>query len=193
MVDVAAMTANRYRGDYAKEYDTAREAQERWQVEDITVRDMLSTVKLGASILDIPCGTGRFLNFYRERGLHSINIDLNPDMLNEARKKDAEADLRVGEIQKIDLPNQSVDIAVCVRYLNLVPEREMMQAIRELQRVTKSLIIFTLRIGENIEMGQRHRRHTMETLRQAIMCGWQISETRLIHRNGWHMVKLCAG
>ena len=23
--------------------------------------------------------------------------------------------------------------------------------------------------------------------------GWKLSEIRLIHRNGWHMVKLCVG
>ena len=82
MVDVATMTADRYRGDYAKEYDNARQEQERWQVEDVTVRDMLSTAKASASVLDIPCGTGRFLSFYRERRLQSINIDINQDMLN---------------------------------------------------------------------------------------------------------------
>lgn len=193
MLSVATQTARRYRGDYAKEYDSAREEQERWQVEDITVRDMLPIDKAGALILDIPCGTGRFLSLYRERGLQSINMDLNVDMLNEARKKDVEADLRIGDIQNINLPDNAVDIAVCVRYLNLVPKAEMIQAIRELQRVTRSLIIFTLRIGESIERGQRHRKHSMATLKTAIMAGWQICETRLIHRNAWHMVRLCAG
>jgi ubiquinone/menaquinone biosynthesis C-methylase UbiE len=190
---VAGMTARRYQGGYAQEYEAKRVGQERWAVEDQTVRDMLGALPPGTRVLDVPFGTGRFIPFYREKRFSVLGLDINPDMLREAALKAIDprlVEFRVGDILAIDAPDKSFDVALAVRILNLIDRAPMQTAVRELQRVARSTVVFTLRIGDDVERGQRHRKHSMTVLEAAILPGWKIEEVRLIHRNAWHMVRL---
>lgn len=195
-MNVAEKTATRYRGAYAAEYEAKRIGQERWQVEEIAVRDMLGHLPAGTSVLDIPFGTGRFIPFYQERAFYAHGIDINADMLAQAAGKCIDPrriNFTVGDIMAIPAKDRAYDVALAVRILNLLDHPSMQKAVRELQRVARSMVVFTLRIGDDKERGQRHRKHSREALDAAILPGWRVEEARLIHRNAWHMVRLCAG
>jgi SAM-dependent methyltransferase len=70
--------------------------------------------------LDAACGTGRFAEFLAERGHRVIGIDSSPDMLAHARQRVPEAEFRVGELDRLPLPDDSVDVIVCALALDHV-------------------------------------------------------------------------
>ncbi len=74
----------KYHGDAAEGYDAKREDRPKWQAENRIVTDMLSDLPSGTTVLDCPCGTGRFLQLYEEMGFNVICMDLSADMLKQA-------------------------------------------------------------------------------------------------------------
>jgi SAM-dependent methyltransferase len=71
--------------------------------------------------LDAACGTGRFARFLAERGHRVIGVDSSPEMLAHARRRVPDGEFHVAELDRLPLPNDSVDIIVCALALVHVP------------------------------------------------------------------------
>jgi ubiquinone/menaquinone biosynthesis C-methylase UbiE len=71
--------------------------------------------------LDAACGTGRFAEFLAQRGHQVIGTDSSPDMLAHARRRVPGGDFRVGELDRLPLPDDCVDVIVCALALVHVP------------------------------------------------------------------------
>ncbi|HJY02652.1 MAG TPA: class I SAM-dependent methyltransferase [Streptosporangiaceae bacterium] len=71
--------------------------------------------------LDAACGTGRFAEFLARRGHRVIGVDSSPDMLAHARQRVPGAEFRVAELDRLPLPEDSVDVIVCALALEHVP------------------------------------------------------------------------
>jgi len=191
---MAESTRRKYRGEIAAGYEARRRPQVKWKAEDRIVREMLSELPPETVLLDIPVGTGRFIPFYEERGFRVIGLDVSDDMLAHARRKiaaPARITVEVGDIFAIDLPDQAVDVAVCIRLLNLIGATDMEMALRELQRVTRSMIICNLRVWHPQTRYRRPQRR--EDFTASLLPGWQIAEDREIHESDFRMFRLCAG
>lgn len=189
--DMAKRTAARYRDERARDYELHRLPQDRWRVEDETIRDMLSGCPAGSRILDCPCGTGRFFQYFADRSFYVVALDFNAAMIDEARKKGCQpAVLKQGNIFAIDLPDGSVDVSLAIRIMNLIEEKDMQIALRELQRVSTRAVIFTLRITNVRQHGKYRAPQTLAAVESAILPGWSIDECRTIHRNDFCMVRL---
>jgi ubiquinone/menaquinone biosynthesis C-methylase UbiE len=70
--------------------------------------------------LDAACGTGRFAEFLAKRGHRVIGVDSSPDMLARARRRVPGAEFRVAELDRLPLPDDSVDVIVCALALDHV-------------------------------------------------------------------------
>lgn len=114
----------------------------------------------GASILDIPLGTGRFLEFYNE-GQHTVyGIDISRDMLQEARARVLALDsnynrddvyLVMGEAEHIPMRDNSIDYVVCIRLLNWVTKPIFKDIIKEFLRVARKGIIVGFRCQQDMK------------------------------------------
>jgi SAM-dependent methyltransferase len=71
--------------------------------------------------LDAACGTGRFAEFLARRGHRVIGVDSSPDMLAYARRRVANGEFRLGELDRLPLLDESVDVIVCALALVHVP------------------------------------------------------------------------
>jgi SAM-dependent methyltransferase len=71
--------------------------------------------------LDAACGTGRFAEFLARRGHRVIGVDSSPDMLAYARRRVPDGEFRLGELDRLPLPSESVDVIVCALALVHVP------------------------------------------------------------------------
>jgi SAM-dependent methyltransferase len=87
------------------------------------VAEYLSGRKPGVA-LDAACGTGRFAEFLSRRGHRVIGVDSSPDMLAYARRRVPDGEFRVGELDRLPLPDDSVDVIVCALALVHVPRLE---------------------------------------------------------------------
>lgn len=141
MVKIGAdVIRDKYTGRVAEVYD-GRAGSPKWAAETAGMARFLDRIGPGASVLDIPVGTGRFLVDYRDRGMPAIGMDVSQDMMAQARIKVPDADLRYGDILAIDMPDASVDAAIAIRIMSWLHIAEMRQALLELARVSRQWII----------------------------------------------------
>jgi SAM-dependent methyltransferase len=74
--------------------------------------------------LDAACGTGRFAEFLARRGHEVIGVDSSPDMLALARRRVPQGEFHLGELDRLPLRDDSVDVIVCALALDHVPRLE---------------------------------------------------------------------
>jgi ubiquinone/menaquinone biosynthesis C-methylase UbiE len=185
----AQATAANYRGETARRYEAKRIAQEKWAAEHSILASWLSGYPLGSTVLDIPFGTGRFEPIYRGAGFRVIGRDISEDMLSEARKRCAPGwDIGTGNVLAIDLPNAAVDVAVCIRLLNMLEPAETARALGELQRVARKTVIVSLRVGG--DEGRLTRPCDVSEVANALAPGWRLDEDRAIHKPRYRMIRL---
>src|SRR5204863_9364628 len=89
-------------------------------------------------VLEVAVGTGRNLPFYPE-GTRLTGVDWSPAMLGIARLRAAglgrEADLRQGDAQALDFPDESFDTVLCALGLCAIPDDR--RAVTEMARVLR--------------------------------------------------------
>jgi ubiquinone/menaquinone biosynthesis C-methylase UbiE len=89
-------------------------------------------------VLEIAVGTGRNLAYHRG-DIELTGIELSPEMLAIAHRRreelGREADLRIGDAQALDLPDESFDSVVCTLALCTIPDDRM--AVSEVRRVLR--------------------------------------------------------
>jgi ubiquinone/menaquinone biosynthesis C-methylase UbiE len=89
-------------------------------------------------VLEVAVGTGRNLPFYPD-GTRLTGVDWSPGMLAIARQRAAdlgrEADLRPGDAQALDFPDESFDTVLCALGLCAIPDDR--RAVAEMARVLR--------------------------------------------------------
>ena len=89
-------------------------------------------------VLEIAVGSGRNLAFYPE-GASLTAIEFSEEMLELARRRAAElgrdVDLRLGDAQELDFPDESFDTIVCTLALCTIPDPA--RALAEAHRVLR--------------------------------------------------------
>ncbi len=89
-------------------------------------------------VLEISVGTGRNLPLYA-RDVRITGVDISASMLEIARARAAEigrdAELRVGDAQALELPDESFDTVVCTLALCSIPDARA--AVAEMRRVLR--------------------------------------------------------
>ena len=99
--------------------------------------------------LDAACGTGRFADFLAGRGHRVIGVDSSPDMLAHARRRVPDGEFHLGELDRLPLADDSVDVIVCALALVHVPR--LASVLAEFARV--------LRPGGDLVISDIHHEH----------------------------------
>ncbi len=141
--------SKRYTSTTAERYDTRRAGSRKWKREQAAVDHMLARIPRGASILDVPIGTGRFLESYLRYGLHATGVDASADMLAEchakAQRGGMDVALHAGDIFGLDFEDGQFDAALCIRFLNWIALPDAGRALGELVRVSRQHVIVGVR------------------------------------------------
>jgi ubiquinone/menaquinone biosynthesis C-methylase UbiE len=145
----------KYRGDIARDYEARRRSDLHWKKEDAAAEAMLAMARAegAASVLDLPVGTGRFAPLYGKLGMKLTGVDISEDMLKEARAACDRAGLddavlKIGDALSIDLPDKSVDVALCVRLMQHLDYGAFETVVGELQRVARTHILLGIHLVE---------------------------------------------
>lgn len=186
----AHKTAGRYFGATALGYDARRQPQEKWRAEDRALRAAIADLPAMTSVLDVPCGTGRFFGYYKERGFEAIGLDISDDMLAIARMRPG-AECSKGDIFKLDLPDGAVDVTVTMRFMNLILAEDVPVVLGELQRVANKRVIFGLREGSR-KTSHYHTPHPISLIESCLAPGWTMAH-KAMHQEDYRLVALCAG
>jgi SAM-dependent methyltransferase len=139
------------------------------------------------SLLDIPCGTGRFSQLWADKNMQVIGADLALPMLLEAQRKYPESTYLAADLAHLPFADHSVDVVICVRFLHLVRDVELRIAfLRELHRVCRLGAIIDYRHGRTLRVWGRHLRHWVG-LRAAAPANPSPHQIRAeLEAAGWH-------
>jgi SAM-dependent methyltransferase len=102
-----------------------------------TYEEAIRRVGLGAGrrVLEVGCGSGVFLRAAADRGASVFGLDASPALLELARARVPEADLRVGDLQFLPYEDDSFDVVAGFNAFFFADD--MVAALREAGRVAK--------------------------------------------------------
>lgn len=136
-----------YRGRVAADYDRDRVGEALWDTEQAFVADWCTRQVRGTSVLDLPTGTGRFLDLFLTAGLQVHAMDISDDMLAEVRRRwpagglPPGLTLAVGDAERIPLAEGGVDFVLSWRLVHLLPLPVVRVALREFARVARRQVV----------------------------------------------------
>lgn len=131
-VEVAQVDAAEGYRVWSRTYDEGRNTA--FDIDEPLVDDILDNIPLGVA-LDAACGTGRWAGRLAARGHRVIGVDGSPDMLAHARNRVPVADLRLGELDRLPVEDDAVDLVVCT--LALTHVRALGPVFAEFARVVR--------------------------------------------------------
>lgn len=116
--------------------------------------------KAARSLLDVPCGTGRFAGLLLDRGLDYTGADLSLEMLSMARAKAPAARLLSADAARLPFDDASFDVVICVRFLHLVRDPALRTGfLRELRRVARLGVVAGYHHSRTLRVASRRLRH----------------------------------
>jgi ubiquinone/menaquinone biosynthesis C-methylase UbiE len=95
----------------------------------------LCQIKDDAKVLDVGCGTGRWLRRYSERGLHPVGVDATEGMLQRAAAGGLKCPLVVGLAQSLPFADGAFDLVSAVTVIQHIPPVDQGDALKEMARV----------------------------------------------------------
>jgi ubiquinone/menaquinone biosynthesis C-methylase UbiE len=140
---------NVYYGEKAASYVESRVKDPLYHAEIDAVRSLLEDVPYGASIRDVPFGTGRFVPLYLERGMAVSGLDVSPEMLEAAKaalgRQFESCNVTVGDATAMNFEDGSFHALASIRFLGaIITFGQAKQALREFARVTRKHAIFSM-------------------------------------------------
>lgn len=132
---------------------------------------VLAEVAPGTRVLDVGCGTGRWLRRYLSLGLDATGVDATSQMLRAARTRGTTAPLVAGEANHLPFGDGEFDAVSDVTVIQHIPATQQPQALLEMTRVLKPggrMILFELIRGDDSHIFPRSPHGWMDL---AASCG----------------------
>lgn len=127
----------------------------------------------GKDVLDSPCGMGWGTSLLA--GCRStVGIDISAEAVAEARRRYPDAaDFRVMSMEKLEFPDESLDVVLCIEGIEHVPEPVAAAFVAEAERVLRrdgTLIISSPQCRDGRHSGNPYhvREYSPEELREVI-------------------------
>lgn len=145
-----------YKGEVAINYERDRASEPVWRREQAWMEQWARGVPAGARILDLPAGTGRFVDIFRARGATVHAVDVSEDMLSEVRRRfpDGTGNLLVErhDAEALPYPADTFDFVVCWRFFHLLPPAAAERVVRQFARVCRGRTVIEV-FGVEVESG----------------------------------------
>ncbi|MGH3119012.1 MAG: class I SAM-dependent methyltransferase [Gaiellales bacterium] len=117
-VDVARVgTVDGYQ-IWSRTYDGPNSA---FDLDEPVVGEILDGMPTGVA-LDAACGTGRMTALLAARGHRAIGVDSSADMLTRARERIPAGEFRLGDLRRLPVADDAMDLVVCSLALTHVPD-----------------------------------------------------------------------
>lgn len=112
----------------------------------LALESALDSISEAQSILDMPCGNGRFTDLFSEKGYLYFGADISMEMMrNLAKVKNGQertTPLVQCDGEALPFKANTFDCVVCVRFLHHhMPDRVRENILREMRRVAKKWLI----------------------------------------------------
>nr|WP_256439861.1 class I SAM-dependent methyltransferase [Ruegeria sp. R13_0] len=113
------------------------------------MEELLSMLPRGLKVLDVPFGTGRFVNYYHDHGYTVFGLDASDDIMMAAQTSLGDQYDRCTTVRgystKLPFDDKAFDLVVSTRFLrDIICYADTKKTIREFARVCKSYAILQL-------------------------------------------------
>jgi SAM-dependent methyltransferase len=163
----------------------------------------LAGIPADARILDVGCGSGRWIRRYQELGYHAAGVDAASAMLLLARQHRTNSPILAGEAHRLPLADSVFDCVSDVTVVQHIPASLQRQALAEMMRVLKPggrLILMELIRGKGPHIFPRSPQDWIELAAShgAKLIGWFGQEFLLLDRafvraalfaTGWNRIR----
>jgi SAM-dependent methyltransferase len=99
-------------------------------------------IGLGTRLLDCGCGAGSFLSLAVKRGAHVSGIDAAQKLVEIARRRMPDGDLRVGNIEALPWADNAFDVVTGLSSFQFADNH--VQALREARRVSRDTVVIVV-------------------------------------------------
>ena len=122
--------------EIASEYDLWYQTEKGKNIDEKEKKLLLAFCKFssGKTVLDVGCGTGNYLSWFRKLGLISFGIDISFEMLKVSKTKE-NPPLFKADSQNLPFKNEKFDYSVIITTLEFVKNPH--ETLKEMCRVTK--------------------------------------------------------
>lgn len=96
----------------------------------------------GKAVLDVACGLGGWLGYFRERGASVSGIDLSHKAIDVCRGRFPDGDFHVGPAEVLPFADDSFDVVTCMGSLEHFVDKP--KALSEMLRVARPGAVFVL-------------------------------------------------
>lgn len=135
--------------------------------EQATVSTIIERLPQDISILDCPCGSGRWWPVLARRAKKIIAMDISPGMIehakNEAQSLGLQIELFQGNAEKLDLFDSSVDYTFSFALTKHLPVPVQYKVLAEFARVSRKGVICTFGVFSHLTYEVWRRRHLAES------------------------------
>jgi SAM-dependent methyltransferase len=100
-------------------YDEPRNSL--FDLDEPVMHEILDALPSG-NALDAACGTGRYSEYLVARGHQVVGVDSSPEMLGQARVRVPQGKFLLGDLHRLPLPDDTVNLVVSSLALAHVPE-----------------------------------------------------------------------
>jgi len=95
-------------------------------------------VKNGEKILDLGCGNGRFLEFFRDKKIEYMGVDSSEKLIDIAKKKYPNFQFLVADALSLPFLENSFDKVFSISVFHHIPSEELrLQFLKEIKRILK--------------------------------------------------------
>ncbi len=135
---------NRFQNAYGRFVDTAERS---------VLRELLADVSNEQLVVDLPCGTGRLMNFAQ------IGIDASAEMLKQAQTKYHDKTFYQADATQLPLADNSVDVLISFHFLMHLNREKIDEVFKEYHRVLKpnGRVIFDIPSQKRRALGRRQK------------------------------------
>ncbi|MGH9691752.1 MAG: class I SAM-dependent methyltransferase [Candidatus Acidiferrales bacterium] len=134
----------------------------------------LADLQPGSSILDVGCGTGRWIRRYQELGFRATGTDATAAMLRLAREQGTVTSLVIGEASRLPFAGAKFDAVSDTTVVQHIPSSLHAQVLSEMARVLRPggrLILMEVIRGKG---GHVFSRSPQDWIQQAASCGLKL-------------------
>jgi SAM-dependent methyltransferase len=117
-------------------------------------------LKPGQLVLDVGCGVGAFLRLVADRGARPFGLDASQALLEVARERVPDAELRAGDMEALPYEDGSFDLVT--GFNSFFFANDIVAALREAGRVAKPGAPVV------IQVWGRHERNDLETVKEVV-------------------------
>jgi len=93
------------------------------------------------NLLEVGCGTGRFVYWGRRLGIDAWGIDISPYALSQANPEIRKYLKKADATRKIPFKDNSFDLVVSINLLEHILEPKLASVLKEYQRVSKKFLL----------------------------------------------------